>query len=372
VGKGYGELRILERVDAELRLRRPDVRTTWCGKMPEFFAGAARLAGGRPTMPLPFEALPAVRTWLSRVRPQVLVFVERVWNSTLAVAAARSGVRCLVVNALGWEEPEAGARVGRWETWARRSVGAALARTGFTSERRAAQAAPFLPAQAAVSVTGNVKLELPPAPVTPAVAKELEGWLADRGERPLLAAASTRKGDEAFVLEAFAAVRRVRSCALLLAPREPHRVGGILDLLAHAGLRVSRRRVPGPQADVFLLDTVGELGGVYPHVAAAFIGGTLRHQGQNFVEPLQHAVPVAFGTSEVLLMEEQRHCVASGLGVWVTRPSELAAHWLEVLGRAEAHDLRRQAVDVFLRAHEGALARTVDLVVAELPARVAP
>ena len=213
-------------------------------------------------------------------------------------------------------------------------------------------------------------MDLERAEVDPAREAPLRSWLHGRGDRPLLAAGSTRRGDEEFVLEAFAAVRAQAPCALLLGPRQMERMVEIEDLVRRAGFTVSRRTAPRPGADVFLLDTMGELAAAYPQAVAAFLGGTLRHRGQNFVEPLIHGLPVSFGPAHVYLAEEQRACVVAGLGTRVERPGDLARHWQQVLAAAGPRDGFRSRAGEFLDRHRGALARTVQVILDQTPATV--
>jgi 3-deoxy-D-manno-octulosonic-acid transferase len=145
------------------------------------------------------------------------------------------------------------------------------------------------------------------------------------------------------------------------------RMTEIEGLIERAGLSVSRRTVPRPAADVFLLDTMGELAAAYPHTVAAFLGGTLRHRGQNFVEPLLHGLPVSFGPAHVYLAEEQRACEAAGLGTRVETPGDLARHWRQVLAEPHPRDGLLARSRAFLDGHRGALARTVEVVLEHTP-----
>jgi 3-deoxy-D-manno-octulosonic-acid transferase len=366
VGKSYGELRIVERLDEALKARRPDVTTTWCGQMPEFFAEVAQRHPGQAAAPIPFDLAPAVANWLARVRPDVVVFVERWTHPLLVRASAVAGARLVAVNAVAPRREPKGALRRRLETWGRRRTGAMFGALCFQSEEQAGNARPFLSPATRATVTGNLKLDLQP-PSAPS--NGLARWLRDRAAPTLFVAGSTRRGDEAFVVDAFLDVRRHVPCSLLLAPRQRERMPEVEALLAGRGLAVSRRTRPeGGRADVLLLDTMGELSGAYADASAAFIGGTLRHLGQNIVEPLLFGQPVAFGPARVLLEAEQRAAETAGVGVRVHRPEDLAAHWRRVASDpGYVRDVRERAAR-FLAAHRGALARTIDVLAAEVDA----
>lgn len=364
VGKGYGEMRLIERLDEGLLARVPRARTTWCGQIDEFFEGVDEVRPRQPRVRLPFDVAPAVSRWLGQVVPDVVVLVEQFWRPVLAVGCASAGVAVVAANAVAWKSPPTGAILGRLEAWQRRRVCAAISRFCFQSEEQADKARPFLADDQSALVTGNVKLDLRPAASSPERASALQAWLAPLRGRPLFVAGSTRRGDEAFVLEAFREVRRRRTCALLLAPRQLERMEEVVSLLDDAGLVTSRFTSPRSAADVYLLDTIGALASAYVHGAAAFVGGTLRHRGQNFVEPLLHGLPVSFGPADVLLAQEQRACEEAGLGVRVRTPHDLAQHWLDVLepSQTAARSPRTELVEGFLARHRGALDRTLDVL----------
>jgi len=120
------------------------------------------------------------------------------------------------------------------------------------------------------------------------------------GERPVVVAASTHSGEEAAVLDAFAAVRPVApGCLLLLAPRHPERCRRVLALCRSRGWSVAVRSAGVPAAmddDILLLDTLGELFCCYGLATVAFVGGSLDGGGgHNCVEPAAWGVPAITG-----------------------------------------------------------------------------
>jgi len=150
-----------------------------------------------------------------------------------------------------------------------------------------------------MEVTGSVKfdVEVPSLPDDHPAVRFLEGR---RG--PVWIAASTWPGEELAVL---GAARRIfpdhPDLLLLLAPRRPGQFDEVGRILDGTGLRwVRRSRLPdagaGDSAQVLLLDTLGELAGLYRHADIAFVGGSLvRVGGHNLIEPAACGVPVLFG-----------------------------------------------------------------------------
>ncbi len=124
-----------------------------------------------------------------------------------------------------------------------------------------------------------------------------------REARPLVVAGSTKPGEEQMVLHALAPLMHEHpGLLLLLAPRHPERFDEVARLLENCGFPFSRRSCIGldqpPPAGcrVLLLDSLGELAGVYGQSTAAFVGGSLVPEGgHNILEPAFFGKPVLFG-----------------------------------------------------------------------------
>jgi 3-deoxy-D-manno-octulosonic-acid transferase len=120
------------------------------------------------------------------------------------------------------------------------------------------------------------------------------------GERTVIAGASTHAGEETMLIEAH---RRLRgSFARLLtiiAPRHPDRGRGILEIAHAAGLQArlrSRGELPEPGTDIYVADTLGELGLIYRLAPIVFVGGSLAsHGGQNPIEAIKLGAAILHG-----------------------------------------------------------------------------
>jgi 3-deoxy-D-manno-octulosonic-acid transferase len=139
----------------------------------------------------------------------------------------------------------------------------------------------------------------------------------------------------------------------------------VARLVVARGLSLARRSEPASAAsgDVLLLDSLGELGGLYRLATGAFVGGTLVSRGgHNPLEPARFGVPVAVGPS----MENFREIAAAfdGAGAWqrVGDAAELGAAWESWLDDpATARDLGGRGRALF-QANRGALERTLELL----------
>jgi 3-deoxy-D-manno-octulosonic-acid transferase len=112
---------------------------------------------------------------------------------------------------------------------------------------------------------------------------ELSALRGKIGPRPVWFAASTHAGEEEIVARAHRFIAFDHPGVLtILAPRHPGRGDTIAAMLAAEGLRAARRgrcEPVTPQTDVYLADTMGELGLFYELSAIAFVGGSLVPRG---------------------------------------------------------------------------------------------
>ncbi|GGD99638.1 3-deoxy-D-manno-octulosonic acid transferase [Aureimonas endophytica] len=138
----------------------------------------------------------------------------------------------------------------------------------------------------AVTVAGNLKAEAGPPPFDPQVLRILSGAI---GDRPVWAAVSTHPGEEATAADVHRALRLARPELLtIVVPRHVERADALAAEFAQRGLSVARRsrgEMPDRTTDIYLGDTMGEMGLYLRLTEIAFIGRSLAaHGGQNPLE----------------------------------------------------------------------------------------
>jgi 3-deoxy-D-manno-octulosonic-acid transferase len=124
------------------------------------------------------------------------------------------------------------------------------------------------------------------------------------GQRPVLLAASTHDGEDQAVIAAHRALASQHPKLLtIIVPRHPVRGPAIEELAAAQGHRVARRSTDPairPDTEIYIADTVGELGLFYRLTPVAFIGGTLiSHGGQNLLEAAKLGCAIIHGPSMI-------------------------------------------------------------------------
>ena len=252
---------------------------------------AQRLPAGVIHQFVPFDSPRFVGRFLKHWKPDLVLFTESdLWPNIIVMTSER-GIPLILINARLSERS-----FKRWR-YAPATIAALLRRFDLCLTQSSAYAARYRDLGAPrISTTGNLKLDVPEPP---ADHDSLRALRAAIGDRPTIAAASTHAGEEAAFIETH---RRLRnsfpSLLTIIAPRHPDRGPGIVEIAKAAGLAAvlrSQERLPQGE-DIYIVDTLGELGLVYRVAPIVFVGGSLAsHGGQNPVEPIKLGAAILHG-----------------------------------------------------------------------------
>jgi len=295
-----------------------------------------RLPDGAIHQFIPVDLPQFAARFLDHWRPDLALFVESDLWPNLILGCARRKIPMILVNGRISERSfrrwrlvsgASAALLGRFDL--------CLAQSDANAQRLARLGAPR------VSTTGNLKLDVPAPPVDTATLHRFNALI---GLREVVAAASTHAGEETAVI---AAHRRLRAkhpnLLTVIAPRHPERGPSIADIAKVAGLSVgmrSRGELPKRDVDVYIADTLGELGLIYRIAPIVFMGGSLaKHGGQNPIEPIRLSAAVLHGPhiwnfAELYATLDQAHgaelvddeeALTTRLGGWLADPSARTA-----------------------------------------------
>lgn len=322
----------------------------------------------------PIDLTFIVRRVLSIIRPQLYVMMEtEIWPNTLRLCRAR-GVRTLVAN-------------GRIS--ARSYPRYRLVRPLFTrvldlvdhfcvqGEETAGRLRGLGAPAERISITGSLKFDSLQPPVgafapsrTPDRVLRFFGG-AER--RPIVVAGSTFPGEDEMLIRSFERIRTlVGNAMMILAPRRPERFGEVTDLARQAGFRTVRRTalVVGQElnADVVVLDTIGELAQVYQLATVVFVGGSLVNMGgHNILEPAVLGKAIVFGPHMQNFREIAEEFLRHGSAIQVGGARELEDVLVDLLTRPERRRRLGESARALVEANRGARARTLEAIVRLLP-----
>lgn len=249
----------------------------------------------------PYDWRFTVRRALRKVKPKVVLLMEtEIWFNFIR-EAGKSGARIAIVNG---RLSERSARRYRWIQKTLRRVfhyvELALMQTSADGQRLMA----FAVRGTKVKVTGNIKFDQ--AFNDSPLSNEFRQRFDISDEAPLIVAASTHAPEEKLVLEAFKSVYKTaedRLPRLMIVPRHPERFAEVEQLIKESAFQWVKRSEPPStrdrEAEIILLDSIGELRAVYPLAEIVFVGGSLiPHGGQSVLEPAisQKAIVTGFYT----------------------------------------------------------------------------
>jgi 3-deoxy-D-manno-octulosonic-acid transferase len=241
---------------------------------------------------VPYDSPRYVARFLDHWRPSLALFIESdLWPNLILASAARRLPMVLINGRMShrsfprWRRVTGtiSALLGRFDV--------CLAQSQTDAERFAALGSRN------VIITGNLKLDVP-AP--PADAAKLERLMAMTRGRPIVVAASTHPGEEEILIEAHRTLAGFFPSLLsVIVPRHPNRGETITGMIAASGLHGtlrSREELPTATTDIYVADTMGELGLFYRLAPIVFMGGSLVERGgQNPIEAIKLGASIVHG-----------------------------------------------------------------------------
>jgi 3-deoxy-D-manno-octulosonic-acid transferase len=307
-------------------------------------AATRRIPGASAWMLAPLDNPRAVRSFLERVRPTMVIITEtEIWPNYF-IESARARATIAVVNGRISE------RSLRRYLRARSLFESALHKATLIlaqSDEDARRYSRF-ELRAKIIVTGNTKIE---PSIEESIRPELLGFASGR---KIFIAGSTAPSENAVIAGAYRALRKEFSMlALAIAPRHLERTPDVESALRDASLdyvKASRLGTSNaaPGADVLILDTMGDLRSFYRRGTIAFVGGSLApgRGGQNPAEPALAGIPILIGPYH----ENQRDMVSSLVGAGGARIVKDAGEIVEQASKWLRDDDARNAAGRSARA----------------------
>jgi 3-deoxy-D-manno-octulosonic-acid transferase len=314
-----------------------------------------RMPAGAIHQFIPLDAPSFVIRFLNHWRPDLALFVESDLWPNFIISTAHRGVPMILVNGRMSDRAFQHWRYlpGTIEALLKR-FDLCLVRSTADAERFGELGAPRL------DTTGNLKLDVPELPVDESKLTTLGAALVGR---IIVAAASTHPGEEAAIIDAHRELKpRFPGLLTILAPRHPERGGGVADIAIAARLSSalrSRGQLPDSGTDVYVCDTVGELGVIYRLAPIVFMGGSLiRHGGQNPVEAIKLGAAILHGPHVSNFAEIYAALDRTRGAELVADASQLSARLSAWLRDSEERKRTVVAAQTTVEALGGALERT--------------
>jgi 3-deoxy-D-manno-octulosonic-acid transferase len=241
---------------------------------------------------VPYDSPRYVARFLDHWRPSLALFIESdLWPNLILSSAARRLPMVLINGRMSPRSFPRWRRVSHTISALLGSFEVCLAQSAADAERFTALGCRN------VVTTGNLKLDVPAPPADPA---KLDRLLALTRGRPVVVAASTHPGEEEVLVEAHRTLAGFFPGLLtVIVPRHPHRGAAVARMVAASALKAalrSREEMPVAGTDIYVADTMGELGLFYRLAPIVFMGGSMvAHGGQNPIEAIKLGASVVHG-----------------------------------------------------------------------------
>lgn len=313
----------------------------------------------------PIDAPRYVRRFVEHWRPHLALFAEsEIWPNTI-LELDRRGIPLFLVNGRMSERS--------FRRWARVpfAAEALLARFAVCLTQSAPDAERLARLGARrVATAGNLKFDVPPPPGDPRRLAALSGAVSGR---PVWVAASTHPGEDEAALAAHrTAALRHPDVLTIIAPRHPQRGAEIAAAAESVGLRAARRSEgaePSRGLDIYVADTMGEMGLLYRLAPVVFVGGTLVPKGgHNPIEGTKLGAAILHGPHTANAAEIFSALDASGGALRIEDALALGRAVSDLLGdEALVREMARAGSET-VRALGGAVERTMGAIEPFLPA----
>jgi 3-deoxy-D-manno-octulosonic-acid transferase len=313
---------------------------------------------------IPLDSPQYVARFLEHWRPDLAVFTEsEIWPNLILESSDRR-IPLLLING----------RMSRrsFERWKRTPGTSAPLFSRFNlvlaQNRKLARWFGELGARSVMAV-GNLKIDAPPPPVD---ALEFERLKTAVGGRPLFVAASTHEGEEEIVGAAHRLIAHAAPGLItIIAPRHPERGKALAEHFRGNGLNVAQRslgHLPDETTEIYIADTIGELGALYALAPVAFVGGSLiEHGGQNPIEPVRHGAAVLTGPHWQNFRDAYEQLIGNRGALQIKSAEDLAREVSRLLTNPADLDRMRLAATRALDDLAGALDSTAKAVIELLP-----
>jgi 3-deoxy-D-manno-octulosonic-acid transferase len=316
----------------------------------------------------PLDTPTAVAGFLDHWRPDLVLWTEsELWPRQLT-RLRRSGVPVLLINA---RLSRRSFSKWRWAPLAARAVLSCFKRIMAQDDETARHIARLGVSRRHIDVTGSLKEGAAPLPHDDLERKRLAAVF---GGRPLWCAASTHAGEEEIVARAHASARRgLPGLTLILAPRHPERGDALAQMLRAEGFCVTQRsagETPDRETEIYLADTLGEMGLWYRLAPVSFIGGSLVEVGgHNPFEPATLGSAILHGPHVANFAEGYQRLSKAGAALCIETADALAEQLAHALRPSTAAEMAAAAWDV---SSDGAATtdHVLDVILTELEARL--
>ena len=372
-GASAGEVLVMKPLVERLETKLPDTTfvistVTSTGKL-----AAEKAYPRHQVIYFPLDLSPIVRTFLRKFRPKVIILFESEFWPNFILCAERAGIPVALLN--GKLSPRSCVAYKRTllVPWLLKKLSLLAVQNAEYAERFRQLGVP----QQKITVTGNMKYDLPYDTGKELVRSTLRKEFGYRTDRIILVGGSTHTGEHEALIYAFSRLRKDGHQAhLILVPRYPAQAANVERLLRDSGLLgVSRTSLYGTANlssldscdSVLVVDTMGELRKFYALADIAYVGGSLLFRksnkgGHNLMEPAMFGLALLFGPYNFSFRDTVATLLEQTAGIMVQTREDLYEQLGDLLAYPQRITELGQRARTAMLKQRGATARNIELL----------
>jgi 3-deoxy-D-manno-octulosonic-acid transferase len=220
-----------------------------------------------------------------------------------------------------------------------------------------------------VRVLGNAKYDQDMESLASENEEQYRHWLNVHQGQPLFVAGSTHTGEEEILLTVFEDLKKatgLQNLVWVVAPRHMQRLPGVEAMLKQKEVpyeRLSDVKSSERKTDIILVDSIGDLAGIYSIASYVFCGGSLVERGgHNIMEPALFGKPVFYGPSMKDFSDAAALLESAGGGFPVNGPEALTESILYFMDHPEEYEAAGQRALEIAAKQQGSARKQAELV----------
>ncbi|CAC9954815.1 3-deoxy-D-manno-octulosonic acid transferase (EC 2.4.99.12)(EC 2.4.99.13) [uncultured Gammaproteobacteria bacterium] len=312
----------------------------------------------------PFDLPLIVNRYVKKINPKICILLEtEIWPS-LYHTLHKNNIPSLLVNAR--LSPRS---LEKYQKFAPKLAQQTLNKLNVIATQNHNSAQRFITLGASkdkVIMAGNIKFELNPT-TNQAISKQLNA-LTDK--RKVVVFASTHKGEEAQIIEAYGKQKNKIDALLVIIPRHPERFNEVYKLAQKHKINIIKRSDNQicDHCDILLGDSMGEMMNYFDIANVVFMGGSLvKTGGHNMLEPAALAKPIIFGTYVFNFAEISTDLLNQNAAIQVQNADELFVEITRLLTHDNTAESLGNNAQQYLQSKQGATDKLMQKITSLLP-----
>ena len=370
-GASVGEISLMEPILRFLERDMPEVPLVISAYSSTGLAAARNAYPQHRVVFFPFDLTFIVARVFSLLNPRLIVIVESDFWPNFLATAQRLEIPVAVINGkMSAKSYKRNLKIGLMPMLLQR-----VALVAVQTQEHAERLRELGVHDNRLRITGNMKYDLAQLTVTQNMANELRARLGFSDRDIVIIGGSMHQKENELLLDAFLALSdRGISVSIVLVPRYPQDAYRVEQSVEERGqvavlktaIDCGEQKASGSD-HVLIVDTIGDLRGLYFAADIAFVGGSLIYRGSNkgghnLMEPAIAGLPTLFGPYYSSFHETARELISAGAGIEVQAEAELLAALILLVGDRQCRrDMGNRARNVVLRG-QGATKRNYELL----------